>query len=146
MKVARAHGASEAFMTFAFYVPYLGTSFVSNAIYCASLWKKNHTLKQFTESAAIRYSVMAMGMAGLWMLGMLLYGWAMPWMGSFGPVLGWPVMLASTNLGAAVVEYFYGDWKGQPLRTLSYGLLALTISIACFAALNSMIQAPNANS
>lgn len=140
MKVARAHGASEVFMTFAFYVPYLGTSFVSNAIYCAALWKKNHTLKQFKQNSAIRYTLMAVAMAVLWMVGMLLYGWAMPWMGTYGPVIGWPVMLASTSLGAAVAEYLYGDWKGQALRTLSYGLLALMLSIVCFACLNSMIK------
>jgi len=148
MKVARAHGASEVFMTFAFYVPYLGTSFVSNGIFCGNLWRKNHTLHQFKENSAIPYTLMAVGMAGIWMLGMLLYGWAMPWLGTYGPVIGWPVMLASTNVGAAVAEYFYGDWKGLPLRTLSYGLLALTLSIACFAGLNSMMQIghiPNAN-
>jgi L-rhamnose-H+ transport protein len=139
MKVARAHGASDVFMTFAFYVPYLGTSFVSNAIYCAVLWKKNHTLKQFKQKSGIRYTLMAVAMAGIWMVGMLLYGWAMPWMGTYGPVIGWPVMLASTSLGAAGAEYFYGDWKGQAFRTLSYGLLALTLSIGCFACLNLMI-------
>jgi L-rhamnose-H+ transport protein len=140
MKVARAHGATEVYMTFAFYVPYLGTSFVSNGLYCANLWRKNHTLKQFREKSAITYTLMAVGMAWLFMIGMLFYGWAMPWLGSYGPVIGWPVMLASTNLGAAAMEYLYGDWKGQPLRTLSYGLVALTLSIACFAYLNSMMQ------
>ena len=127
-------------MTLAFYVPYLGTSFVSNGIYCASLWKKNHTLQQFRQRPALRYTLMAVGMAVIWMGGMLLYGWAMPWLGGWGPVIGWPVMLASMNLGAAVVEYFYGDWKGRALRTLCWGLFALTLSIACFAALNSLLQ------
>jgi len=141
MKVARAHGASEAFMTLAFYVPYLGASFVSNGIYCAALWKKNHTLTQFRQRSAAPYTLMGVTMAVVWLVGMLLYGWAMPWLGTYGPVIGWPVMLASTNLGSAVVEYSYGDWKGRPLRTLSYGLLALTLSIACFACLNSMLQA-----
>lgn len=140
MKVAEAHGASQVFMTFAFYVPYLGTSFVSNAIYCASLWKKNHTLKQFRESHAIRYTLMAVAIAGVWMVGMLLYGWAMPWLGAFGPVIGWPVSLASMNLGAAGAEYLYGDWKGQSLRTLSYGLLTLTLSIGFFTYTNWLIQ------
>ncbi len=140
MKAAQDHGASEVFMTFAFYIPYLGTSFVSNAIYCAGLWKKNHTLKQFREPHAGKYCLMAVGMAVVWMVGMLLYGWAMPWMGGYGPVVGWPVMLTSTSLGAAVVEYFYGDWKGQALHTLSYGLLALTLSIGCFAYLNSIMR------
>ena len=140
MKVARAHGASEAFMTLAFYVPYLGASFVCNAIYCAYLWKKNRTSKQFRAPHGIRYTLMAVAMAGIWMVGMLLYGWAMPWMHTYGPVIGWPIMLASTNLAAAVIEYFYGDWKGRSLRTLSYGLLALSLSISLLAYSNWVIQ------
>lgn len=140
MKVARAHGSSEVFMTFAFYIPYLGTSFVSNGIYCAVLWRKNRTLKQFRGPHAARYTGMAIGMAAAWMGGMLLYGWAMPWMKSFGPVIGWPVCLASTSLTAAIVEYFYGDWEGRALRTLLCGLLALTLSIAAFAWSNLLLQ------
>jgi L-rhamnose-H+ transport protein len=133
MKVARAHGASEAFMTLAFYVPYLGASFVSNAIYCGYLWKKNHTAKQFREPNGVRFTLMAVVMAGIWIVGMLLYGWAMPWMHTFGPVIGWPIMLASCNLGVAVIEYFYGDWTGKSLRTLTYGLIALSGSISLLA-------------
>ncbi len=140
MKVAQAHGASEAFMTFAFYVPYLGTSFVSNGLYCAHLWRKNGTLKQFRESRGFRFTTMAVGMAVVWITGLMFYGWAMPYMKTYGPVIGWPVMLASMNLASATVEYCYGDWKGESLRTLSYGLAALTLSIAMFAYSNLLIQ------
>jgi L-rhamnose-H+ transport protein len=140
MKVAQAHGASEAFMTFAFYVPYLGTSFVSNGIYCAHLWKKNGSLRQFREPGGLRFTAMGVGMAVVWMCGMMFYGWAMPYMKTYGPVIGWPVMLASINLASAAVEYCYGDWKGEALRVLGYGLLVLTLSIAMFAYSNLLIQ------
>lgn len=140
MHAARAHGASEAFMTFAFYVPYLGTSFVSNGLYCAYRWKKNGTLKQFKERDGLRFTAMAIGMAVVWIAGLMFYGWAMPYMKTYGPVIGWPVMLASMNLASASVEYCYGDWKGQPLKILSYGLAALTLSIAMFAYSNLLIQ------
>jgi L-rhamnose-H+ transport protein len=140
MKVARAHGASEVFMTFAFYIPYLGTSFVSNGIYCGILWRRNHTLKQFREPNAARYTMMAVGMAVVWTVGMLLYGWAMPWMKGYGPVIGWPVSLAATNLASAAAEFLYGDWKGRALRTLCWGLIALTLSILSFAYANLILQ------
>lgn len=140
MKVAQAHGASEAFMTFAFYVPYLGTSFVSNGVYCAHLWKKNGTLKQFRAPGGLRFTAMAAGMAVVWIFGMMFYGWAMPYLKTYGPVIGWPVMLASMNLASGTVEYCYGDWKGEALRIMSYGLLALTLSIAMFAFSNLLIQ------
>ncbi len=139
MKVARSHGASEAFMTFAFYIPYLGTAFISNGIYCAYLWKRNHSIREFSEPNGVKFTLMATSMAVLWMVGMLLYGWAIPWMASYGPVIGWPVSLASTSISAAIVEYYYGDWQGQALRTLSYGLVVLLLSITTFALANYLI-------
>ena len=83
---------------------------------------------------------MAVGMAVLWIIGCVLYGWAMPWMKSFGPVIGWPVSMACTNVASAVAEYFYGDWRGRALRTLSYGLLVLTLAIFIFGYANLLIQ------
>lgn len=140
MKAAQAHGSSEVFMTFAFYVPYLATSFVSNGVYCAHLWKKNDTFKQFKVPQNMRYAAMAVGMAVVWIIALLLYGWAMPWMKTYGPVIGWPVALASNCLASAAVEYLYGDWRGKDLRTLSYGLLVLMCSIGMFTYSNLLIQ------
>lgn len=140
MLIARKHGASEVFMTFAFYIPYLGTSFVSNAIYCFILWKRNQTHKQFRDPSAPKFVMMAASMAVIWMVGMLFYGWAMPSMKSYGPVIGWPISLVSTSIASAIVEYLYGDWHGKAWNTLKYGLMALIISIGMFAYANLIIQ------
>ena len=140
INTARGHGAHEAFMSFAYFIPYLGTSFVSNGIFFGYLWKKNDTLKQFREPSAARYTAMAAGMAAVWMLGIILYGWAMPWVGSYGPVIVWPVMLVTTSIASAVAEYFYGDWEGRALRMLGLGLLALFLSIVMFAYSSHIIQ------
>ncbi|MEW5979620.1 MAG: L-rhamnose/proton symporter RhaT [Acidobacteriota bacterium] len=139
MKVARAHGSSEAFMAFAFYIPYFGTSFVSNGIYCAWLWKKNNSLAQFREPCAVRFTALSVGMAALWIGGCILYGWAMPWMKTFGPVVAWPISMVTTNLTSAFVEYLYGDWEGKALQALTYGLVVLTIAIGIFGYSSFMI-------
>jgi L-rhamnose-H+ transport protein len=130
---AKRQGASQAFMSFALYVPYLGTSFVSNGIYCAVLWKKNGSYRQFKDRRGLVFTAMAVGMAAIWIVGNILYGWAMPWMQSYGPILGWPISLASTTVAATVAEYLYGDWKGKALRILFFGVLMLMGSIALLA-------------
>jgi L-rhamnose-H+ transport protein len=140
MKLARAHGTSEAFTSNAFYIPYLPPSLLSSGLYFAFLWKRNRTLGQFRGPNALRYCLWCLLIAVIWFAGMILYGWAMPWMKSYGPIIGWPVLMASITLFSAVVEYFYGDWHGRALRTLSYGLVALTIAIAIFGYANWLIE------
>jgi L-rhamnose-H+ transport protein len=137
---ARAHGAPQAFMSFAYFIPYLGTSFISNGIYFAILWRKNGTLKQFRERKAPHYVGLAALMAVVWMLGIVFYGWAIPLVGSYGPVIVWPVMLVTTSIASAVTEYLYGDWQGRALRTLGLGLSALFLSIVLFSYSNHMVQ------
>ena len=144
MKVARAHGASETFTSFAVYVPFFATTFLSNAIYCAYLWKKNHTQTQFKGPERRPIVGISTLVAVLWIGANVLYGWALTQMQTYGPILGWPICLASCNIAAAITECLYGDWKGRALATLSGGLALLTASIAAFGYICFLIQAPAA--
>lgn len=139
-EIAHSHGAPDAFKSFVYFIPYLGASFVSNGIYFAILWRKNGTLKQFRGPQAARYVGLASLMAVVWMLGIILYGWAIPWIGSYGPVIVWPMMLVTTSIASALAEYLYGDWEGRALRTLGLGLTALSLSIVMFSYSNYIIQ------
>ncbi|MGD0012558.1 MAG: L-rhamnose/proton symporter RhaT [Terriglobia bacterium] len=141
MKLARTHGTSEVFAANAFYIPMCFANFLSSSLYYGYLWKKNGTLAQFRGPKVLRYWLWCTLIAAIWFFGgMILYGWAMPWMKSYGPVVGWPVCLTASTLSCAVVEYCYGDWKGRPLRTLSFGLVALSTSIAVFGYVSWLIQ------
>lgn len=140
MRVAREHGASESFMSFAVYVPFFATSFVSNGLYCGLLWSRNRSYTQFRQPRSIHFLVLACLIAVLWMAGNTLYGWALPWMRSYGPVLGWPICLASCNIAAALAECAYGDWRGRALYALGGGLAILTASIATFGCASLLIQ------
>jgi len=140
MKLAKAHGTAEVFVSDAFYIPYLVPSMLSSGIYFAFLWKKHRTLQQFRAPNVLRYCLWCVAIAVIWFMGVILYGWVMPWMKSYGPVLGWPVLMSAITIVSAVVEYFYGDWQGRALRTLCYGLVMLTISIAMFGYANFLIQ------
>lgn len=140
MKIAKAHGTSDVFIANAFYIPNLVPSMLPSLLYFGLLWRKNGTLTQFRSPGLLRYCLWCALIAVIWFAGMILYGWAMTWMRSYGPVVGWPVFMAAITLVSAVVEYWYGDWRGRPLRTLSFGLIALTLSIVIFGYANFLIQ------
>jgi L-rhamnose-H+ transport protein len=140
MLVAEEHGASDVFKSFAVYVPFFATTFVSTAAYSATKWKSSRTYDQFFGPGGMRLLVIAAAIAALWMGGNVLYGWALPWMDSYGPVLAWPICLVSCNIAAALVECAYGDWKGKSLQALAVGLLILTASIATFGYASLLIQ------
>lgn len=142
MQVARRHGASETFMSFAIYVPFFIATFVSNAAYCAARWKRQPTYTQFFGPGGRRLAAITALIAALWMGGNLLYGWALPWMQTYGPVLGWPICLASCSIASALVECAYGDWKGKSLRLLVGGLAVLLASIATFGYVSVLLQNP----
>jgi L-rhamnose-H+ transport protein len=145
MQVARNHGTSETFMSFAVYVPFFATTFVSSGLYSGLLWKKNPSYKQFFEPHGLHFIGMAALIAALWMAGNVLYGWALPWMQTYGPILGWPICLASCNISAALIECAYGDWKGKALFGLAVGLGVLTASIAAFGYVCLLVQSTAAS-
>jgi len=67
------------------------------------------------------------------------YGWAMPWMKTYGPIIGWPVCLTVQLVVSAVIEYFCGDWRGRALRTLVCANCSNT-SVALFAYATALIH------
>ncbi|MFO0891102.1 MAG: L-rhamnose/proton symporter RhaT [Isosphaeraceae bacterium] len=140
MQVARDHGGSEVFVSFAVYVPFFAGTFVSTALYCGSVWTKNRSYLQFVGPRGLHCMAFTCLIAALWMGGNTLYGWALPWMQSYGPVLAWPICLASCNIAAALVECAYGDWQGRALYGLAAGLGILTASIATFGCASLLIQ------
>jgi hypothetical protein len=140
MQVARDHGASEAFVSFAVYVPFFAATAVSTAVYCGFQWRRNQSYRQFREPHSLRLLTIAALIAALWMGGNTLYGWALPWMQTYGPILAWPICLASCSIAAALVECFYGDWKGKALYALAAGLGILIVSIATFGYSSLLIQ------
>jgi len=140
MKVARSLGSTEVLMTHAFYVPYFSTSFISNGIYSVIMWRRRGSLGEWRIAETYTYLWLILIMAVAWTLASLTYGWAMPFMGGYGPIISWPVSLAVCNIAAALAEYLYGDWQGRALRVLLWGLLFLTLSISIFGVCNAYFQ------
>ena len=120
-------GASIALLNLA-----LLAGFIPNAIYCAYLLNRNRTWKDFTlPNTASHWSYGFM--MGLAMMGaFLVYGVANLFMGPMGPVLGWPVYMATLILTANIWGLIRGEWQGSDRKTYIYlfcGIAIIVVSI-----------------
>jgi len=140
MKVAVKYGSDESIMTFVFYLPLFLGAFISNSAYSITMWKRQRTSKEIGNSQTKRIILIAFGMAVVWTVSNLAYGWSMPFMKGYGPVVGWPLFMALCNIGAVALEYFIGDWKGKALKIMLLGMFVLTLSIFIFTMCSMQFQ------
>jgi L-rhamnose-H+ transport protein len=84
-------------------------------------------------SPAYWLGVLFMGIA--WPLGVVLYGISSDCMGTYGPYVGFPMLLVMTILFANLAGALTGEWRGASIRTkatMFAGVLALVASFAIF--------------
>jgi L-rhamnose-H+ transport protein len=106
--------------------------FVVTLLYCLYLYKKNNSLRLFTqrESKINWLHTFLMGM--MWFGGVAIYGMAVSKLGRLGPSIGWPVIQSMAVASGNVWGIVTGEWKGTgkaPLRTMTVGLLLLFAGI-----------------
>jgi L-rhamnose-H+ transport protein len=80
--------------------------------------------------------VLAAIMAVFWFRSTLLYGLAAGQMGTWGPILGWPLFTLLIVITATVLGMLTGEWKGcgpLPLRIQWTGVIVLVLAIFILA-------------
>jgi L-rhamnose-H+ transport protein len=68
----------------------------------------------------------------MWISCIVLYGMGAEKLGSLGPVIGWPVLVSTTVLGATMWGFVTGEWKGikgRPVHLQSAALVVLVAAI-----------------
>jgi L-rhamnose-H+ transport protein len=132
--VARSLGATDLKAINAVWLPLLLAGAVPNVMYCAWLLKRNHS--------GIRYRVgrshwaLAATMAVLWFGGTLLYGLAASQLGTWGPILGWPLFMSLIVITATMLGMFTGEWKDSgafPIFIQWAGVTVLVLAIFMLA-------------
>ena len=101
----------------------ISAGFLINAGYCTILLLRNRSWRLPAEAPAIRNTVLAILMGLLWSAGMFVYGAGASLLGSYGPVLGWPLFMTLMVLTGNFWGLVTGEWKGAGWRAL--GLLQL---------------------
>jgi L-rhamnose-H+ transport protein len=75
-------------------------------------------------------------MAVLWFGSTLLYGLAASQLGTWGPILGWPLFMSLIVITATMLGMFTGEWKDcgvLPIRIQWTGVTVLVLAIFILA-------------
>jgi L-rhamnose-H+ transport protein len=132
--VARSFGASGRNATNVIWLPLLLAGAVPNIAYCVWLMKRNQTGSMYRVGRS-HWALAAM-MAGLWFGSTLLYGLAASQLGTWGPVLGWPLFMSLIVVTATMLGMITGEWKNcgaLPIRIQWTGVTVLVLAIFILA-------------
>jgi L-rhamnose-H+ transport protein len=118
-------GASPAASTNAALALVLTAGFVSNIAYCIYLLSRNRTVPLFNIPETKKYLPLATLMGTLWIFSFALYGSSTSYLGAYGTVVGWPVLMANITIISSILDIAYGDWTKKPLRIMVLGVTVL---------------------
>jgi L-rhamnose-H+ transport protein len=122
-------GSSPATATNAVLTVVLTAGFVSNIGYCIYRLWRNRTLALFLIPASKKYGLMATAMGALWVFAFAIYGSATYYLGGYGTVVGWPVLMANITIVSSLIDIAYGDWSRKPLRVMVVGVIVLILAV-----------------
>ncbi len=123
-------GSVPAASTNAILAIVLTGGFVMNMGYCLYRLRRNRTFACYAIPETGRYLLLGILMGLLWIVSYAIYGSATTYMGSFGTVAGWPILMAVMTVASGLWDAARGDWKGSALRTMALGVLLLIAAVS----------------
>ncbi len=130
---AQQHGASQAMMSNAVWLPCLYAGFLPGVIYCCVLMAKKGNVRNLVLPGTWYYWLVGASMGFLWFGSIILYSISTVKLGDLGTSIGWPLFLASIVIASTVFGILTGEWSStgtRPIRTLILGVSFLVIAIA----------------
>jgi L-rhamnose-H+ transport protein len=118
-------GATESYQANVIWAPLLTATFIPYLIFCARLWKKNHSWNLFFQPRTATYWLSGLLMGSLWFSSLVVYGAAAARMADLGPVLGWPLFMSAIILTSNLWGFAVGEWKGATRASLVVMLAGL---------------------
>lgn len=134
-QTARSLGASPISASNAVWMPLMIAGAVPNLLYCLWLLTKNRSGDRFSAGGLMHW-VLACIMGCCWFFSTLLYGIATVELGTWGPILGWPLFMSAIVMTASFLGMFTGEWKNagaSPLRMQWMGVALLVVAIFTLA-------------
>lgn len=141
VEVARSFGASRLNAINAVWLPLMLAGAVPNVLYCAWLMKRNGSAQRYRVGHS--HWALATIMAIFWFGSTLLYGLAAGQLGSWGPILGWPLFMSLIVITATSLGMFTGEWKDcgpVPIRIQWAGVTVLVLAIFVLAGSSRYLQ------
>ena len=134
VQVARSFGSNGLNAINAVWLPLMLAGAIPNVMYCAWLMKRNRS--GFMYRVGRSHWALAAMMAVLWFGSTLLYGLAASQLGTWGPILGWPLFMSLIVITATMLGMFTGEWKDcgpLPIRIQWTGVAVLVFAIFILA-------------
>jgi L-rhamnose-H+ transport protein len=134
VQAARSFGANALNAVNAVWLPLLVAGAIPNLLYCAWLIRRNRSGPRYR--AGHSHWALAALMAILWCGGTLLYGRAATELGTWGPILGWPLFMSLIVITATTLGMLAGEWKDsgpRPVRIQWAGVTVLVVAIFILA-------------
>jgi L-rhamnose-H+ transport protein len=137
-RAAQEHGASQAMMSNAVWLPCLYAGFLPGAIYCYMLMRRNGNVAALRLPGTWYYWLVGASMGFLWFGSIILYSISTVKLGDLGTSIGWPLFLASIVVASTRCGALTGEWARtgtRPIRTMiaGVGFLVLAIAILSYA-------------
>jgi L-rhamnose-H+ transport protein len=104
---------------------------LANASYCGYLFVRNSSSLLYL-AGGWREWLGSFAMGAAWFLGLLMYGAGAIFMGSLGPILGWPVFISLMVVSAYLAGRWTGEWRGVPssiTRRMNTGIALIVVSL-----------------
>jgi L-rhamnose-H+ transport protein len=125
-------GANPANASVAILAVAISSGFVINAAYCIYLLVRNKSWKAPRPASLL----LTLLMGFLWMFGMFFYGIGQTRLGTYGPVLGWPLFMTVIVLVANLWGILTGEWEGagpKAYRYLAAGNVLMIVALVVIA-------------
>lgn len=135
-RTARLLGASPLNMSNAVWMPLMIAGAVPSLLYCLWLMRRNSTGARFA-AGGLGHWMLALLMAVFWFGSTLLYGLSTVKLGTWGPILGWPLFMSLIVITASLLGMITGEWKNSgtaPLRIQWAGVFLLVLAVFLLAA------------
>lgn len=130
---ATANGAGPAMMSNAVWLPCVYAGFLPGVFYCLWLMRKNGTTGRLLGAARWYYWLMAALMGALWFGSIVAYSVATVYLGSLGPVIGWPLFMSAVVIVSMFTGLLAGEWSRtgtRPIQMMAGGIGCLVGAIA----------------
>lgn len=140
-QIARSFGANERNAINAIWLPLMIAGAFPNALYCIWLLRRNRTGHLYLEGRM--HWLLAAVMAVFWFGSTLLYGIGASQLGTWGPILGWPLFMSLIVIAATTLGMVTGEWKGcgpLPIRIQWTGVTVLVLAIFILAGTTRYVQ------
>ncbi|MGC2163520.1 MAG: L-rhamnose/proton symporter RhaT [Silvibacterium sp.] len=138
IQAARSAGAGELNASNIVWMPLMLAGSIPNLMYCLWLLRKNRTGSKFAHGRLSHWAL-AFVMAVLWLGSTLLYGISAAKLGSWGPVLGWPLFMSLIVITASMLGMMTGEWKDSgrlPIKIQWSGVALLVLAVFVLASMS----------